>query len=345
MKKALIYLAKYLLPLVIIAGLLTTVSQQQWTQLAARIRAWTAHEWSLMFGSLALVFSAVCITFVRWFLLVRALDLPFRLRDAFRLGFLCHLLNFVGIGSAGGDLFKAFFIAREQPGRRAAAVSTVVVDRVIGFYALLIVTSTAIVVADLSNTPAIVQTVCDMTLTLTVVGALVIGVFLMPGLNASRITGWLIRIPKLGHLFAQLASSLRVYRDKPAILLISGTMSIGVHIALATAVYLSARALYDSIPTFSQHFIVVPLASVAGAIPLTPAGVGTFEAAFSLLFNSMIADPNGEGTIIALVYRLMLIMVAAIGMVYYWSSRKEVGQLLDQAERQQQAAIAPTRAN
>ena len=66
--------------------------------------------------------------------------LPFRIRDAFRLSFLSYLLNFVSVGSVGGDLFKAFFIAREQPGRRTEAVATVVVDRIVGLYGLLLVT-------------------------------------------------------------------------------------------------------------------------------------------------------------------------------------------------------------
>ncbi len=62
------------------------------------------------------MFCAVSLTFVRWYLLVRALGLHFRLLDAFRLGFLGYLFNFVSVGSVGGDLFKAIFIAREQPG-------------------------------------------------------------------------------------------------------------------------------------------------------------------------------------------------------------------------------------
>ena len=79
------------------------------------------------------------MTFVRWYLLVRALQLQFRLVDAFRLGFLGYLFNFVVVGSVGGDLFKAIFIAREQPGRRAEAVATVLVDRIVGVYALVLV--------------------------------------------------------------------------------------------------------------------------------------------------------------------------------------------------------------
>ena len=63
--------------------------------------------------------------------------------DAFRLGFLGYLFNFVSLGSVGGDLFKAVFIAREQHGKRAEAVATVVIDRVIGLYVLFFVASVA----------------------------------------------------------------------------------------------------------------------------------------------------------------------------------------------------------
>src|SRR5207248_3005242 len=69
------------------------------------------------------------ITFYRWYILVRALDLPFRLRDALRLGLIGCYFNAYLPGSVGGDILKAAFIAREKPGRRTAAVATVLMDR------------------------------------------------------------------------------------------------------------------------------------------------------------------------------------------------------------------------
>ena len=69
---------------------------------------------------------------VRWRMLVRAAGMSFSYKDAFRLGFLGFLLNFVSVGAVGGDLFKAVFIAREQPGRRIAAIVSVALDRLLG---------------------------------------------------------------------------------------------------------------------------------------------------------------------------------------------------------------------
>jgi len=73
----------------------------------------------------------VCVSmqFIRWFVLVRGLDLPFTLPSAFRLGLVGAFYNAFLPGSVGGDFFKAYLIAKDTPGRRAAAVATVIADR------------------------------------------------------------------------------------------------------------------------------------------------------------------------------------------------------------------------
>ncbi len=78
-----------------------------------------------------------CVQFFRWYLLVRALDLPFTIGAAYRLGLVGSFWNTFAPGSVGGDLVKAYYIARGQPGRRAAAVATVIVDRLVGLFGLL----------------------------------------------------------------------------------------------------------------------------------------------------------------------------------------------------------------
>src|SRR4051812_4742038 len=52
----------------------------------------------------AIYMTAMLLTFFRWFVLVRALELPFRLRDAIRLGFIGNFFNLVIPGAVGGDL-------------------------------------------------------------------------------------------------------------------------------------------------------------------------------------------------------------------------------------------------
>ncbi len=76
------------------------------------------------------------ITFLRWHLLVVAVGLPFRRYNAIRLGLVGYYFNTFLPGSIGGDIIKAYAIAKEQS-RRTVAVATVLIDRIIGLWALV----------------------------------------------------------------------------------------------------------------------------------------------------------------------------------------------------------------
>ena len=86
--------------------------------------------------ALVLAVCSLMLTFVRWYILVRAVELPFRLIDAFRLGFIGLFFNNFMPGSVGGDVIKAAVLAREQD-RRTVAVATVIMDRAIALWALI----------------------------------------------------------------------------------------------------------------------------------------------------------------------------------------------------------------
>ena len=78
------------------------------------------------------------VQFVRWYILVRALDLPFTFRNACRLGMVGLFYNTFLPGAVGGDLVKAYSIAKGEPKRKASAVATVIADRLLGLFGLLL---------------------------------------------------------------------------------------------------------------------------------------------------------------------------------------------------------------
>lgn len=322
---------KIVLPLAIIVWLVSSLDRDQLQQLGQH-----PIRWPLLGCGFALAIICVCATFVRWYLLVRALDLPFRLSDAFRLSFVGYLLNFVAFGSVGGDLFKAVFLAREQPGRRTEAVATVFLDRAVGMYSLLVVASVAILFGGRSGWDADVRTMCNLTLVATVAGTVAIAVVLLPGWDRSSLMKTAYRIPKIGHVLQRLANALQVYRGKRGMVALVATISLAVHVAFATSLYLSAAAIFPQHPTMTDHFIIVPLSLTAGALPLAPAGLGTFEAAMKILYQVIPSQGGGDGFLVALVFRVTTIAIAAVGVVYYWLGRREVGELLREAEHEQE---------
>ncbi len=95
------------------------------------------HDGRLFVLAFGLYMTGVLLAFLRWYLLVRALGLPFRLKDAYRLGFIGMLFNFVIPGAVGGDFVKAAYLCREQ-GTRTGPIASVVVDRIVGLLGLFL---------------------------------------------------------------------------------------------------------------------------------------------------------------------------------------------------------------
>jgi len=329
LKKYVITLLKLAIPAAIILWLLSTLDRDRLWQLQSRPK-----DWGRLAAAFVLVLSMTFLGFFRWWVLVRALHLRFRLRDAFRLGSLGFLLNFVSVGSVGGDLFKAFFIAREQPGRRTEAVATVVLDRVIGLYGLLLVTSAAILLSDIHQLSPAISAICRTTLVATAIGSGAILIVLMPGFTRGSLVEFLNGLPKVGATLERLITSLRMYRSKPLVMVAAVAMSMGVHSLIVLSCYLIATGLFANTPTLREHFIIVPLANAAAGLPFTPAGLGSFEFAMALLYAHVPRGGRGDvaGILVALAYRLITIAVAAVGVVYYWTSRAEMREVIREAE-------------
>ena len=123
---------KFIIPAVIIPILLWRVEPEQWDQLTQQPK-----HYGLLFAAFLIAIAATALSFARWCILVRCQGIALSMLEAFRLGAICFLLSFVSVGSVGGDLFKAIFLARRRPGKRVEAVASVLVDRASGLYGLL----------------------------------------------------------------------------------------------------------------------------------------------------------------------------------------------------------------
>lgn len=294
-------------------------------------------QWSLLALGLVCTFAFVTLSFVRWHMLVRALGLDFRLVDALRLGSLGYVLNFVTLGSLGGDLFKAIFLAREQPGRRTEAVATVMADRLLGLLTMLLLASGGILAADLTHdVPVAVAMLCNAILLATVVGWAGVGLILfVPGLLSPRLIGWVEAVPWVGPTAHRLIDAVRAYRNQKRLLLSAGALCLVVDLLVVLSFYLVARGLPVEEPSLAQHLVIVPSAVLAGAIPATPSGLGTMEAAVDVLYRALPGGGGslpGDGTMVTLAYRVTMMTVALVGLVYYLTQRSVVRHVLAETE-------------
>lgn len=296
-------------------------------------------DWFLLALAAIVMLGSISLTFVRWYLLVRAIDIPFSLKDAFRLGFIGYLFTFLTVGVVGGDLLKAIFLAREHKDRKGRAIGTVILDRALGLYALIIVASLAYLysgwesIENPSEEMARLIFLGRTTITLATLGTLFIVIFVVMIYSAKQrwkenIDQWL----ETSKLLARLYHAVELYRQNIWIPCLGFLLGICTHGLGTLAVYLVAVGLPGKALQLGDFFMISPIATLAGSLPL-PGGLGAYESALHFLYNlvSQEAD-SGQGFIIAACIRVITILIALIGGAYYLYGRREVDNLVEQAE-------------
>jgi glycosyltransferase 2 family protein len=135
--------------------------------------------------------------------------------------------------------------------------------------------------------------------------------------------------------------AVRMYRSKPGVLFLSCVMSVAVHCSFAVGCYLIACGLPGNHLSLADHFVVMPLSAATQVIPLP---LGPFEAVLDCLYSHVpvAGEPimKGQGLLVALVYRLITLLIAALGAFYYLGNRGEVAQVMHEAEREEAGKLA-----
>ena len=343
MKKTVATLLKIAFPIAILVWLIHQANKHD---PGALHRYWAQPKnMPLLATAFAACFVGVLLSFVRWYLLVRSQGIEFRLRDAFRLGFVGYLLQFISFGSVGGDLFKAFFIAKEQPRHRTIAITSIFVDRVVGLYTLLLLTSVAVAWMLRNHADAGLQRTAHLFWGVATMGTVVVLMVLFSRFSIKRFAYPVERIRWARDIVLSLDDALRMYRASRGTILAAIAISVASHTLFATTIFLAARSVLSShSPSWGQHMVMWPIAGAASALPLSPGGLGTFEATLKYLLTQVATPTVGEGesVIIPLLFRFMTMIVSAVGFLLYWSSRQQIQAAMRDAEEIDAVAMSTT---
>jgi uncharacterized protein (TIRG00374 family) len=292
------------------------------------------------FFALAFVISlaSVLLSFVRWYVLVRAVDLPFRISDALRLGMVGFFFNSFLPGSVGGDFLKAAFLAREHD-RRTVAVATVVMDRMFALWALVWFVA---VVGGFSWLTGQFQSDTAEASRRIVVGAAAICaasllVWFPMGLlsqeRAERFAGRLNRLPKVGHSAAEFWRAIWMYRCRARSVYLVMLMAFVGFFGFVLTFYFCVRTLAEPtqrLPTVQEHFLVIPIGLVIQALPGLPGGLGLGEWGFGEMYARMHCA-EALGVLGSLVQRVLFWILGLIGYLIYLRMKPSLAPAVEQA--------------
>jgi glycosyltransferase 2 family protein len=250
--------------------------------------------------ALGFYLAGLLFSYYRWYLLVRAVGLRFRYRDAVRLGFIGALFDFVIPGAVFGNVVKAAFLCRERPEDKPKAIGSVIVNFLAGLIGLFLIA-------------ALVGTIGRSQLA--------------PGVRKLVVAAWIaVALSTLALGVAIRRRRAGAYRDHLGLVALAILMGTGTHSLNVLAFFQTSIALFgaSSVPGLAEHFLIVPLVLFTTAVPLPFGALGVSEQASKGLFGLMHYD---SGAVAMLGFRVVMIAGAAIGAVVYLLNAKEVREL------------------
>jgi len=230
--------------------------------------------------------------------------------ECVKLSFAGNFLNFAApLGSNAGDVFKAYFVSLHTE-RKAEAVATIAMDRVIGLATLLLIVVGITVSSPGSSRLAGLRPYMLSALIVAAVGALAyLSPFVRRGISRLAFLRRFPLMPQISRMDS--AARLLVGRTREWIAAVITTialqvLAIGAYFLVAVAVGL--RAGLDNVHEFYAYFYT---GAVIQALPGPPQGLGTVELAYTYFFAPF-GSPS-QIIFLALAARVVVLVCALPG--------------------------------
>jgi len=241
-------------------------------------------------------------------------------------------------GSVGGDIVRAYYIAKEKKEFRTKAIVTIFIDRFIGLEGLMFVGFAAL----LFNYDTILSNPHLKALALTISIYILISILAVTAFISKRVKHFFIthglnklfdKLPQK-ELLSKIYGAFHVYSDKKINLLKIIAITLPLDLLIIYIFYLLGRELGDQSMTFGSYLTAVPVGLLLMAIPLTPAGIGVGQGVFYTLFLWFGATSGKIGASVITAYQILTICVNLCFALFYISNKKEINQTLLDAHGQ-----------
>ena len=325
---------KYILTviqLLITAGLLWWIfrNPDQNQKLLAALK--TANLWWFLPGLLA-IGAGVLIQVERWLLLLRVQGIVVSFSRALRIVLVGMFFNLFLIGATGGDIIKIFLIIREAPLKKAGALLSVFIDRIVGLLALAVISAVMI----LCHWDALISH--DFTRLVVITVAIILGgslgfilvAWLVDRLHlTTRLPQWLPARAKI----VEAASAFAEYARSGKSVTYAFLLSLPAHFLFFSTFYFGAKAFSAGLD-LSNLFCVSPIVSTVTALPISVGGAGLREALFIKILGGLYSTPESIATLISLSGFMMTVFWSLVGGAIYLLYRSSNHDLPHMADMQ-----------
>lgn len=263
----------------------------------------------LFFAMTAALFVPFTLLAVRWWMLVRGHGFKAPFSHVFLMNYAGIFFNNLLPGGVGGDLAKAFLAASGED-RKAAIVGTILLDRIVGLVAIVLMGTVCLTpyVREFDEQPIVPVLIYGMF------GGLILAYLVYFNPTVRRLVG--DRLP-FRKTMGELDGVFRSAKERKSLMAGALGMALLSQAALILIVYGLARALgVDDVPLW-KFFVLEPIIFVVTALPLSLGGLGIREGIYIVLFTKFAGTTDDEAFALSALFWLGMIVASVPGGVLF----------------------------
>lgn len=312
-KKIIVPLIKIIISVVLIVVLLVKLGLYQ---IVSQLT--TANLWWIFWGIIAFSLSNL-LGSLQWLLLMRARGIELSLIKVISYYYVGLFFNNFLIGYIGGDAIRIYDIAKAS-GNSSHAISTVFLDRLIGFMMLTtLALVSGLVWRNIFRSKTIIFVIIIIFL------CWIISFIVLFNERFARKIGWVFRFvvpPKINDKIRDVYSSINSFKHAKntifmvlMIAFITQVLRILVHFFVALSVGIYAHIKY--------FFIFVPVIALLSSLPISIGGIGIRESSGVALFTQINSlQPEAIVAMEFLAYVIGLVSTLPGGLVFILRKEK-----------------------
>lgn len=321
MKKKLFAIFQSLVAIILLAGVFYYLkSHGELNDLRKALSLASNHPILLL---IAILCFGICLLLcaIRWNILLKNAGFSFPFSHILRLQLIGHFFNVFIFGATGGDIIKAFYLAGETAERKSSAVTTIVVDRVIGMICLSLL-STVMMLSRYKLFVTYPASASLLLLNVAFLFGIAIAILLLIVSNRLKQTPFfqhLLERSAVSRIMDSVHQIIYISITSPYIMVKTLMLSLFNHLVLVLCIFTLTRTLQMNI-SFFDVLSIFPALNMISAIPVTPQGLGVRESSNALLLG--IYNVRGAQAISLgfLTSGIMLIWNLIGGLIYlFWS--------------------------
>lgn len=284
------------------------------------LKLWSK-PWLVVFG-LAYYFVIVCVNNYRWILLLKGQKIETSMAHTLPLTFISLFGSLFLPGTVGGDLIKGYYIIKDRPSAKMAAAASVLMDRVVGLFAMGLLAALALIAnySTVMSTPQL-KILGSSVFAFVIAMTVFLSICFSRRIRGSGATNKVLAKLPASQLITRVYDTIHDFNEGRKEFIYGIILSLFVQsFSIACLFYIATQLDYVDI-TLSSFFFVVPLGQIIMSVPISPAGLGVGQFAFAHLFEIFhVTYPDLGATMISIMQGLQ-VALSLVGAYFYFTRK------------------------